>query len=168
MFRFRDSHDDFHAELNETNKLSEIDVLNQADRFTVRPVSNDWVDMGVCDVPVREIPSPEGIHNSQDFLKVSESEMRTGLARLQEMKPIIDSGEGMDSDYWGRVDAEKGFDYEHGYRRVYDAFYGHDAIRLVKDGDKYDIINGRHRIWLAKRMDIETLPARVIKRNTAL
>jgi hypothetical protein len=90
--------------------------------------------------------------------------MRLGLDQLEGMKSAIESGEGRSSDYWADMDRKYGLDYENGYQRVYDAFYGQSAIRLTKDGTEYDIVNGRHRIAVAKEMGIDTLPARVIDR----
>ncbi|HUW13027.1 MAG TPA: hypothetical protein VM537_25100 [Anaerolineae bacterium] len=142
-----------------------LDALDALEELPREPEKDEWVDRGIRDVPIADLPEPEDIHGDDDFKKVSEDEMRVGLDRLQEMQPIIDSQEGVDSDYWGRFDEQRGLDYEHGYRRVYDAFYGQDSVRLAKDGDQYDIINGRHRIWLAKKTGIETLPARVIGRR---
>lgn len=124
-----------------------------------------WINTGIRDVPVSDLPDPEDISGPSDFQKVSQSKMRVGLERLQQMKSIIDSGEGASSDYWAEFDRKRGLDYAHGYQRIYDAFYGDDAIRVNKDGDEYDVINGRHRIWLAKRMGIRKLPTRVIERR---
>ena len=119
-----------------------------------------------ANVSVNDLPEPEGITGSQDFQKVSEPDMKAGLLRLQEMQSLIDSGgAAANGDYWSKVDADKGLTYEHGYRRIYDTFYGNDAIRVTKDGDRYDIVNGRHRIWLAKQMGIDTLPMRVVERQ---
>jgi hypothetical protein len=81
------------------------------------------------------------------------------------MRPTIESGPGANGDYWAEYDRARGLDYEHGYQRVYDAFYGTDAIRVNWDGTNYDIINGRHRVWLARRMEIDWLPVRVIERR---
>ena len=93
------------------------------------------------------------------------TEMKAGLEKLQEMLPIVERGEGTSKDYWASFDTQKGLDYEHGYQRIYEAFYGDDAIRLNHNGNQYDIVNGRHRIWLAKRMGITNLPARVIEKK---
>jgi len=125
----------------------------------------EWIDMDIRDVPVADLPDLEGISGADDFQKLSEPEMQAGLKRLQEMKSAIDSGVGAHSDYWADHDRERNLDYAHGYQGIYDAFYGHDAIRVNKDGDSYDIVNGRHRIWLARRMDVQTLPMRVIERR---
>lgn len=144
---------------------AELAALNNLEQLPEADQPSEWVDQGVRDVPVADLPNPEGIHNAGDFVKVSEDDMRAGLQRLQEMRPTIESGVGASSDYWADVDKQQGMDYAHGYRRIYDAFYGQDAIRLCKDGDRYSIDNGRHRIWLAKQMGIASLPARVIERT---
>lgn len=128
------------------------------------PPPGDWVDRGIVDVPVADLPEPEGVDDADDFKKVSPEEMQVGLTRLQEMKPVIDSGEGANTDYWREFDRQRGLAYPDGYQKVYESFYGHDAIRLNKDGDQYDIINGRHRIFMAKQMGIGTVPARVIEK----
>lgn len=141
-----------------------LDALDALEDMPEPTEQSEWVDRGIQPVSVRDLPEPEGIHDEDDFVKVSVDEMQAGLERLQEMQPAIESGEGASSDYWAQFDRERGLDYAHGYRRIYDAFYGQDAIRLVKDGDRYDIVNGRHRIWLAKRMGITTLPARLTER----
>ena len=166
MSWFRDSHDvtdDVEAQALEVRE--NLDALDALEEMSEQPGRSEWVDAGVQEVPVADLPEPDDIRDENDFRKVSEGEMRAGLERLQEMRPAIESGEGSNSDYWARFDEQRGLDYEHGYRRIYDAFYGHDAIRLARDGDRYDIINGRHRIWLAQRMGIGTLPARVIERH---
>ena len=90
--------------------------------------------------------------------------MQAGLKRLDEMLPMIKSGEGKDGDYWSDLDRVKGLDYQTGYRSVFDAFYGDDAIRVTFDKSNYDIVNGQHRIWLAKQMGIDSLPIRLVKR----
>lgn len=131
------------------------------------PVPGDWVDRGIQDVPVAGLPDPEGVDDAGDFKKVPLEEMKVGLTRLQEMKPVIDSGEGANTDYWHELDHQRGLAYPDGYQKVYESFYGQDAIRLDKDGDQYDIVNGRHRIFMAKQMGIGTLPARVIEKVPA-
>ena len=122
------------------------------------------VSQSVKIVNVPNLPAPEGISGSADFSKVSESDMRAGLQRLQEMRPVIERGDGSNSDYWADQDRQRGLGYTDGYQHIFDAFYGQDAIYVEKDGDHYDIINGRHRIWLAKQMGIDNLPMRVRER----
>lgn len=121
-----------------------------------------WVERGIQNVKVSDLPDPKDITSKEDFHKVSLEDMQSGLERLPEMLPLIESGEGNSRDYWATVDEQRGLSIANGYQRVYDAFYGEsNVIRLNRDGNQYSIINGRHRIWLAKRMGIETLPASI-------
>ena len=134
----------------------------------VRPVATSggqWFQRGVQNVNVSQLPALEGISSASDFSKVPESEMRAGLQRFQEMRPVIESGAGNSSDYWAGQDRQRGLDYATGYQRIYEAFYGRDAIYVEKNGDNYDIINGRHRIWLAQQMGIDQLPMRISERQ---
>lgn len=124
-----------------------------------------WVDEGIRFVSVADLPEPSGVSGGADFRKISEPEMRAGIEKLQEMRPVIESGLGANSDYWADYDRRRGLEYVGGYQRVYEAFYGDDCIKVNDDGGSYDIDNGRHRIWLAKRMGVGQLPMRIIKRK---
>jgi hypothetical protein len=124
-----------------------------------------WIDRGIQHVRLTDLPYPDGINGPDDFRKVNLETMHAGIVRLQEMLPIIECGEGRSSDYWAQVDQQHGLSYEHGYQRIYEAFYGDSAIKLERIGKQYTIINGRHRVWLAKQMGIETLPARVTDKH---
>lgn len=127
-------------------------------------IKGDWQTKDAY-VAVNTLPDPQGISGDGDFRKVPSDEMRAGLRRLQEMMPVIQSGDGADPDYWSHKDAALGLEHNDGYRRIYDAFYGDNAIRVTLDNGVYDIINGRHRIWLAKQMGITTLPVRLVERD---
>jgi len=148
---------------------SEIEILSNSNRPLERTISEPkrttgrWVKNGVIDLGINEIPIPKDIVGSQDFKKVPIEEMRAGLERLKEMMPIIQSGVGAKKDYWVERDRQLGLDNFNGYVKIYDAFYGHDAIRVEKIDNKYDIINGRHRIWLAKQMGITNLPINLVE-----
>jgi hypothetical protein len=120
-----------------------------------------WVDRGVIDVPVGALQKPDDITGPGDFQKVTMLEMEGGYNKLAAMKPAIDSGIGRESDYWRAVDDSRNLQYQEGYQRVYDAFYGGDAIRVDKVGNAYDVINGRHRIWLAHEMGLSSIPVHV-------
>jgi len=97
--------------------------------------SRKWVERGVVMVDVANLPVPEDISDASDFQKVPIDDMRAGLAKLQEMLPIIESGVGASKDYWAKIDSERGLEHPDGYLRIYEAFYGHDAIRVEKSGD---------------------------------
>ncbi len=118
--------------------------------------------VNIQDVSIAELPEPEGISGSEDFTKYSSETLQSGIEKLQEMKPVIDNGTGNSSDYWYNYDQAHGLDVPNGYQIVYDSYYGDDHIRVEKDGDNCDIINGRHRIWLAQQMGVESLPMEVV------
>jgi DNA repair exonuclease SbcCD ATPase subunit len=126
--------------------------------------TGQWAEQGIQDVELASISEDLAIRGADDFQKVTMAEMRAGLEKLQKMLPDIKSGKGADKEYWRQIDQQQGLDYENGYQRVYESFYGDDAIRLTKIGDGYDITNGRHRIWVAKKMEIKVLPAKVIEK----
>ncbi len=126
--------------------------------------SGRWVERGVGMGDVADLPMPEDISNALDFQKVPMDEMKAGLRRLQEMLPTIESGVGASKEYWAERDQELGLDYPNGYLRIYEAFYGHDAVRVEKSGSNYEIVNGRHRVWLAKLMGIGQLPISVVEK----
>ncbi|HIQ09252.1 MAG TPA: hypothetical protein EYH28_07085, partial [Anaerolineaceae bacterium] len=115
---------------------------------------------------IREIPLDRiawesvGTLAPEDYRKVSREEMREGLRKLiQVVRPKVQ--QGATAEDFSRMDETLGLDYAHGYRRIYDAFYGESCITLERYGDKYYVINGRHRLLLAREMGIRSLPARV-------
>ncbi len=120
------------------------------------------VDHGIVNISVSELPEPD-ITGEQDFQKVSVSDMRDGLTKLQEIQSVVQQKQGLNTDYWSQIDRDRGLSYENGYQRVYEAFYGDTHIRVEKVDGEYNIINGRHRIWLAKRMGITNLPIELIE-----
>lgn len=135
-----------------------MQMMDDIDRQAMQPHDN-----GIQEVDVRDLPYPEGISGADDFQKVSPDEMADGLRKLDLMKPYIESGEGASADYWADVDQRYGVAYPDGYQKVYESFYGDEPIRLTKVGDNYDIENGRHRIWIAKELGWQKIPARVIE-----
>lgn len=132
-----------------------------------RPVTPDGPltlsQRGIRTVPMSDLPEISDLHGPQDFSKVSLEEMRAGILRLQEMLPTIQSGEGASSDYWADYDRARGLSYAQGYQRIFDAFYGTGAIRVERSAGRVDVINGRHRIWLARQMGIASLPVQLIE-----
>ncbi len=116
----------------------------------------------IQDVAIADLPEPDGISGPDDFTKYSLDTLQSGIEKLQEMKPAIDSGAGNSSDYWYNYDQAHGLDVPNGYKIVYDSYYGSDHIHVEKSNGNYNIINGRHRIWLAKQMGVESLPMQVV------
>jgi hypothetical protein len=126
-------------------------------------VAYDWVDRGIQDIPVSRLPRPDGVTGPADFDHHITHEDAVRVTRgLQVMKPLIDSGHT--SEDFAAMDREDGTDYEHGRQRIFDLYYGSDPVRLDKDGDQYEIVSGRHRLFAAQELGIQTIPARVIEK----
>jgi hypothetical protein len=101
------------------------------------------------------------VHSTDDFSKVSYDEMQEGLRKLNEVvRPAVEQGSG--PEYFSQLDEQMGLNYSSGYRNIYDAFYGNQSpIKLVQSGNGYVVDNGYHRLFAAKQMGIESLPAKI-------
>ncbi|HWA54786.1 MAG TPA: hypothetical protein VG816_11480 [Solirubrobacterales bacterium] len=121
----------------------------------------------LSEAPLDQIDtSDSGVSGPESFQKTSYATMREGTQRLDEVVlPAVKRG--ADGDYFARLDAERGLDYEHGYQRVYDAFFGSDSLRLDARADgRYGVTNGYHRIHVARKLGLRTLPARIFGRRS--
>ena len=124
-----------------------------------------WIEKGIQSVDLSQLPEVEGVNGPDDFHKVSMEDMEKGLKKLDFIINVINQGMGTVSSYWANIDAQKKLSYANGYQRVYEAFYGNEPIRIEKDGNNYSITNGRHRIWLANKMGINSLPASIVEKQ---
>lgn len=116
------------------------------------------------EINVADLPDPEDITGPEDFKKWSMEGMTEGFKRLQVIRAEMANGRGLDSDYWRAYDQERGLDPSNSYTEVFNTFYGdNNSIKIGVKNGQYDIINGRHRIWLAKRLGLETLPVSLTK-----
>lgn len=127
---------------------------------------SDWVERGIQNVPVADLPWPEGVNGPEDFdHHISYDDAVDATEQLESIKPQI--AQGLDSGDFAAQDAANGLDYEHGKQRVYDLFYGSQSIRLNKDGDAYSIVHGRHRVYVAKELGLDSIPADVVEKATS-
>jgi hypothetical protein len=119
-----------------------------------------WIPLD--EIEIEHIPESE-------FHKVSSNTMQEGLARLGEVleclqerltEPFTDN-----SVYFMRLDRRAGRAYEAGLQRVYEAFFGHDRIRLsrIKGSTRWTIDNGRHRIQVARALGWQAIPAEAVE-----
>ncbi|GAB1513539.1 hypothetical protein [Actinophytocola sp. KF-1] len=120
------------------------------------PVGHVVVDLADIDV------SDSGVAGPGSFQHVPFEEMRDGLLLLERVVlPEVRSGAGHArmrelDQLTGRVGAPVS------HVRVYEAFFGDTCITLAPGPDgTLTVINGYHRIWLAGRLGIDRLPARV-------
>jgi hypothetical protein len=123
---------------------------------------DQWIATRIDAFDLSLLPPMDGIPSSP---KVTSEELRVGIAKLQEMKPDIDSGIGRSKEYWASVDRNQGFDYPNGYQKVYDSFYGSAPIRIEKVGSKYEVVDGRHRVLVAQQMGIKFLPVVLVEKQ---
>jgi hypothetical protein len=121
---------------------------------------------GIRDVPVSQINNPE-VNSPADFRPGSYEGLRRDLERLQRLKPYIEAGQGeQTAETWDRQQklghyTEQG--YTRGYLDAYKTYYQTDPIALSPTGDgRYNIINGRHRVYLAQEMGLKTVSARIV------
>lgn len=94
------------------------------------------------------------------FEKVSRKQVEWGLETLTRVvQPAVRMGKG--SDYFMDRDRAEGLDGERSYSGVYRWFYSGDhAIKLSRQpGGKLEVINGYHRIVVARELGIRSLPA---------
>lgn len=123
----------------------------------------EWKDQGIQNVPVQDLPDPDDIAGTEDFNHhITYDDAIRATKEYQQMQPLIQRG--YTGDDFSAEDAANGLDYEHGRRRIYDLYYGNDPIRVDKDGNHYDIVSGRHRVFAAKIAGLETVPARVVEK----
>jgi RNA binding exosome subunit len=119
-----------------------------------------WIPLD--EIEIEHIPESE-------FHKVSSDTMREGMEKLSEVleclqerltEPFTDN-----SVYFMRLDRRAGRTYEAGLQRVYEAFFGHDRIRLsrIKGSTRWTIDNGRHRIQVARALGWQAIPAEAVE-----
>lgn len=120
-----------------------------------------WQELGVVDVPLAQINVDDStVRGTEDFKKVTHAVMTDGLQKLvSTVRLAVEQGAA--GDYFSALDAQQGLTYEHGYRRVYDAFYGDEPIRLEKVNGRYQVVNGYHRLYVAQQLGLTSIPASV-------
>jgi len=112
------------------------------------------------DVPVADLPMPEGVNGPDDFgHHISWEDAKSTTELLPEIQQEIKTGKGRDDFHL--EDQQHGLEYSKSKERICDLYYGSDPVVLDKVGDQYDIVSGRHRIYAAKHLGLETIPARL-------
>jgi len=121
----------------------------KGDQSTPAEGTSEWVDRGIIDVPVQDLPISEDVNGPEDFdHHISWEDAKAATEKLPEIQKGVAEGKTAD-DFTGND------------RRVYDLYYGNDPVYVNKDGENYDIISGRHRIYAAKHLGLSTIPAHV-------
>lgn len=107
------------------------------------------------------------VRSNSAFRKISYDTMREGFTTLcAEILPAINSPyTPAGKDTFRARDLARGIPYEKGALRVYEAFFGDDAIYLERgSGDeRFSIVNGRHRVLVAMELGWIAVPAKTGK-----
>ena len=121
---------------------------------------SDWVDRGIVDVPVADLPDPEDVSSPADFdHHIAWQDAQSATKQLPEIQKAVKEGKNGDDFY--QEDKAANRDPLHGKYRVHQLYYGSDPVAVEKMGNQYNILSGRHRIFAAKDAGLETIPARV-------
>ena len=105
--------------------------------------------------------SGSGVGGPADFGKgYSASDLEWALEKfISIVMPDVARGATLD-DFRAR-DHREGRMGTRSYEMTYCGFFGGDAITLSSHSSTYGVGNGYHRIWVAKRMGLDSVPARV-------
>ena len=120
----------------------------------------------IRDVPLSQINGGEV--NGEEHLGAGRyEELRQELERLQELRTYVEAGLGeQTADAWDREQSLGHYSaegYTRGYTDAYKTYYETNPVALSPTADgRYDIMDGRHRVNLAREMGLPTLPARVV------
>jgi hypothetical protein len=119
-----------------------------------------WVAISDIDT-ARELAD---VRSKAAFRKVSYDAMREGFETLcTEILPAINAPDApVGKDTFRARDLARGIPYEEGTLRVYEAFFGDDAIYLERrtSDDNFSIVNGRHRVLVAIDLGWTAVPAK--------
>jgi hypothetical protein len=119
---------------------------------------------GVHMIPLDLIDNGHGapVTGADDFGKgYSPEDLEWAFEALHEVVlPAVQAGKG--ADYFSERDQKAGLVGSRSYHDTYTGFFqGDDAITLNPAADgRYTIGNGRHRIWVARKMGLTSIPAR--------
>ena len=120
------------------------------------------------EVPLDQIPQTD-IQSPNDFSSEEKYQgMRREVEMLKQMKPAVSQNANGDTfDSWDKTNQIGHYSPEshtRGYQDIYHSYYGNNdciALSPKKDGG-YDIINGRHRIYLAREAGMKSVPVRIV------
>jgi hypothetical protein len=122
---------------------------------------NDWKNLGIINIPIADLPEPDGVNSQDDFNHhISWEDAKSATLQLPQIQQEVALGKTGDDFY--TEDQAAGLDWQHGRKRVYDLYYSNtDPIQVDKNGGQYTINSGRHRIYAAKTLGLEMVPAQV-------
>lgn len=118
---------------------------------------------GVVMVPLALIDdSDSGVHGAQDFGKgYSPADLEWAHeAFANVIVPGLARGLGIDD--FRALDERENRMGTRSYADTYSGFFGDSRITLNADGASFRVANGYHRIWTARAMGLDAIPAKVV------
>jgi len=113
-------------------------------------------------VPLALIDSADiPVHGPADFQK-GYSPADIEWAHEAFISVIMPGGaKGLTLDDFRARDQREGRTGTRSYADTYSGFFGNDAIKLDPKGQMFDAGNGHHRLWVARQMGLDSVPAKV-------
>ena len=113
----------------------------------------EWAFVALEDIDLSE----SHVQGPEDFKKVPLEEMERGWQVFySDVLPAVQKG--ATADDFSSLDESLGLTPANGFRRVFDAFLGNkqwnEPIRVEKKGDRYSVVNGFHRIFVAGKLGL--------------
>jgi hypothetical protein len=121
------------------------------------------LERGIIAVPLSAIDDSDSpVRGPNDFAKIDYLQMKAGVRTFfAEIWPNV--LKGAKRDFFENLDKDRKLEGPQRFSNLYDVFFGLSAIRLEKHGDKYSVINGYHRLFLARELGITEIPASVVE-----
>lgn len=172
MNPIEDQHvENWQKQQQEIPMASEARLANLADGLTDKPLPE-----GIVYVDVDSLPDTTRVKGIDDF-KGDTPEKRVAhydslkrdLLHHEQMRPYVERGHGPETwDAWddqAKIGQASPEGHIRGYADIYKAYYSRsDAIAVSEVNGRYvDILNGEHRIFLARQLGIHKLPVYVDK-----
>jgi hypothetical protein len=133
------------------------DALNGATAVGLCPIAG--APREFAELPLDIIDDEGGVTGPESFQKgYSPDDLAWAFQALHEVvAPAM--AEGMGADYFADRDRVEGRMGCRSYADTYSGFFGGDAIRVSQRPDgRWEVENGRHRIWVARRMGLDAVP----------
>jgi hypothetical protein len=110
-------------------------------------------------VSVSSVRDSDPVQSRSEFERVSYEQVEWGIDRLKSVvEPAVGMGKGL--EYFEARDRAEGLSGERSNAGVFRWFYGENTAMKVRTGSDGtgELINGRHRLFVARRMGIDSLP----------
>ena len=122
---------------------------------------------GISDVELNQINSTD-IQSASDFDNPEKyGGMRREAEMLKQMEPALNQEADVETfhqwDQANQIGHYSPDSYVRGYADVYHSYHGDEAVALsAKEDGTYDVINGRHRIAVAREAGLQKIPAKIL------